>query len=65
MEQYNRVIRTEPFSYRDALKLAHRLVKAHADDLDRADIHHQGLSMDYKLTLLALEEIWLHGTHKQ
>lgn len=61
-EQYNRVIRTTPFTYLDALHLAHKLVQQKVDELDKIDIHHQGLSMDYKLTLLALEDIWNHGT---
>lgn len=58
-EQYNRVIRTEPFTYYDALKLCYRLVNDKMLELDKIDIHGQNLSGDYKLTILALEQLFL------
>lgn len=61
MEQYNRKIRTEPFTYIDALKLCFKLVEEKKKEIDALDIHNQGLSQDYQLTLLALDNLFLHG----
>lgn len=58
-EQYNRIIRTEPFTFEDALKIAYQCVKEKKEMLDESDIFNQNLSGDYQLTMLALERLFL------
>ena len=60
-EVYNRRIRTTPFTYKDGLKLCYKLCEQKIKELDEQDIHNQNLSGDYKLTLLALGDMFNAG----
>ena len=59
-EIYNRIIRTEPMTYLQALQLCYRLLKEKADEMDKVDIHSQNLAGDYKEAILLLTELYLH-----
>lgn len=60
-ETFNRIIRTEPFTYLDALKICYKVVNEKIEELDKLDVHGQGLSNDYKLTILALKDLYLRN----
>jgi hypothetical protein len=57
-EVYNRKIRLEPFTYEEALKICYQCVDEKRKELDKVDVHNQGLSLDYQLTLLALQDLY-------
>jgi len=58
-EVFNRIIRTEPMTYLQALQLCYRLLKEKVVELDKIDIHGQGLSMDYQQAILLLTNLYL------
>ena len=60
-EQYNRVIRLEKMTYREALHLCYGLLQEKVIELDKIDVHGQGLSMDYQTAILLLTELYLHS----
>ena len=57
-EVFNRRIRLVPFTYEDALKIAHNCVKRELERIELVDTHSQDLGGDYKLTLQALEQLY-------
>jgi len=57
-EVFNRIIRTEPMTFADALRICYQLAKEKKEEMDRIDIHSQGLSTDYQTVMFALEELF-------
>jgi len=60
-ETFNRIIRTEPMTFSEALRIAYTCIKEKKEEMELADINHQNLAGDYISTMFALEELFKAG----